>query len=44
MHHFQYQDKDLYCEDVPVADVAAKLGTPLFIYSHATLTRHLSGF
>lgn len=44
MHHFQYQNNALYCEDVPVADIAAKLGTPLFIYSHATLTRHFQAF
>ncbi len=44
MHHFKYQDKDLYCEDVPVADIAAKVGTPFFLYSHATLTRHFQAF
>ena len=40
MHHFQHRGDDLYCEDVPVARIAAEVGTPVYIYSHATLTRH----
>ncbi len=40
MHHFQYKGNDLYAEDVAVKDIAAKVGTPVYIYSHATLERH----
>ncbi len=40
MHHFQYRDNDLFAEDVPVHEIAAKVGTPLYIYSRATLERH----
>lgn len=41
MHHFHYRDGDLYCEEVPVAAIAEEVGTPFYLYSHATLTRHL---
>jgi diaminopimelate decarboxylase len=44
MHHFQYRGDDLYCEEVPVARIASGVGTPLYIYSHATLTRHFTVF
>jgi diaminopimelate decarboxylase len=40
MHHFQYKGNDLFAEDVAVKDIAAKVGTPVYIYSHATLERH----
>ena len=40
MHHFEYRDGALHCEDVAVADLAARFGTPLYIYSTATLERH----
>ena len=35
---FHYRDGDLYCEDMPVGDLCAEHGTPLYIYSHAALT------
>ena len=44
MHHFQYRGDDLYCEEVPVAQIASGVGTPVYIYSHATLTRHFTVF
>ncbi len=44
MNHFQYKGDELHCEDVPIADIAAEVGTPVYIYSHATLTRHLRVF
>ncbi|MDP3283021.1 MAG: diaminopimelate decarboxylase [Desulfobacterales bacterium] len=44
MNHFIYRDKELYCEDVPVRRIAEKVGTPLYIYSHATLKRHFKVF
>jgi diaminopimelate decarboxylase len=44
MHHFQYRQNELYCEDVPVKEIAAAVGTPFYLYSHATLTRHFQAF
>lgn len=44
MHHFRYREDQLYCEDVPVQKIAAQVGTPFYLYSYATLTRHLSAF
>jgi len=40
MDHFNYQGDALYAEDVPVADIAARYGTPCFVYSRATFERH----
>ncbi|MFC1858042.1 diaminopimelate decarboxylase, partial [Thermodesulfobacteriota bacterium] len=40
MHHFIYHDDELYCEEVPVRRIAEKVGTPFYLYSHATLKRH----
>lgn len=44
MNHFIHRDNELYCEDVPVRRIAEKVGTPLYIYSHATLKRHFKVF
>ncbi len=44
MHHFDYRDAVLYCEDVPVPEIAEAVGTPFYLYSHATLTRHFTVF
>lgn len=44
MHHFQYQDGELYCEEVPLRKIAEKVGTPTYVYSTATLTRHYYAF
>ncbi len=44
MHHFDYRNGELYCEDVSVAAIAAAVGTPFYLYSHATLTRHYQAF
>jgi diaminopimelate decarboxylase len=41
MDHFHYRDRVLYCEDVPVRQLADAYGTPLFVYSKATLLHHL---
>jgi diaminopimelate decarboxylase len=41
MDHFQYRDRLLYCEDVALPELAEKYGTPLFVYSQATLLHHL---
>ncbi|MEO1536933.1 MAG: diaminopimelate decarboxylase [Pseudomonadota bacterium] len=40
MDHFLYKDGRLHAEDVPVADIAEEVGTPFYVYSTATLTRH----
>ncbi|NRB02762.1 MAG: diaminopimelate decarboxylase [Rhodobacteraceae bacterium] len=44
MDHFLYRDGALYAEDVPVADIAAAVGTPFYVYSTATLLRHYQLF
>ncbi|MFA8386096.1 MAG: diaminopimelate decarboxylase [Pelagibaca sp.] len=44
MDHFLYRDGELYAEDVPVADIASAVGTPFYLYSTATLTRHYQLF
>lgn len=40
MNHFQYRNDELHAEDVSVAELVAKHGTPLYVYSHATIERH----
>jgi diaminopimelate decarboxylase len=44
MHHFEHRDGRLFAEDIPVADLAEKYGTPLYIYSAATFRRHFEAF
>lgn len=44
MHHFAYQGGVLHAENVSVAAIAAAVGTPFYVYSTATLTRHLKVF
>ena len=36
--HFHYQDHQLHAEQVPLADIAARFGTPCYVYSRAALT------
>ncbi|MBJ6726175.1 diaminopimelate decarboxylase [Geomesophilobacter sediminis] len=40
MNHFQYQGDQLFAEDVAVKDIVASVGSPVYIYSRATLVRH----
>jgi len=40
MHYFYYKGKELYCEDVSLANLAKECGTPLYVYSNQTLVRH----
>ena len=40
MHHFDYRDGELHCEDVALNTIADAVGTPCYVYSTATLTRH----
>jgi diaminopimelate decarboxylase len=44
MHHFKYINNELFCEDVPVPDIAHQVGTPFYLYSHATLKQHFRAF
>lgn len=44
MHHFNYQNHELYCEEVAVARIAAEIGTPFYLYSSATLSQHFTAF
>lgn len=41
VHHFQHRDGTLYAEDVNVNELAEKVGTPFYVYSSATLRRHV---
>jgi diaminopimelate decarboxylase len=44
MHYFEYRDGELYCEGVALERIAADVGTPAYIYSEATLSRHVRVF
>ena len=44
MDHFNYHGGELHAEDVPLARIAAEVGTPVYVYSAATLTRHFGLF
>ena len=44
MDHFLYRDGQLMAEDVSVAQIAAEVGTPFYVYSSATLLRHFKLF
>lgn len=44
MDHFLYRDGDLCAEGVPVAEIAAQVGTPFYLYSTATFERHFRLF
>lgn len=42
MHHFSFRSGTLHCEDVSLSALAEQFGTPLYVYSTATLRRHYS--
>ncbi|MFW1336412.1 diaminopimelate decarboxylase [Vibrio parahaemolyticus] len=45
MDYFNYQDDgQLWAEDVPLQALAEQYGTPLYVYSRATLERHWKAF
>ena len=44
MHHFQPRNGELYAEDVPLREIADRVGTPCYVYSLATLRRHYRVF
>jgi len=44
MDYFHYSDKELWCEDVPVARIAEEVETPFYLYSSSTLERQFDVF
>ena len=44
MDHFLYKDGVLHAEEVALTEIAAAVGTPFYVYSTATLTRHFQLF
>ena len=44
MDHFQLRDGELYAEGVPLERIADEVGTPVYVYSRATLERHARVF
>lgn len=44
MDHFEYRGGVLHAEDIPLPRLAAEIGTPLYVYSRATLERHADAF
>ncbi|KAF0186590.1 MAG: diaminopimelate decarboxylase [Alphaproteobacteria bacterium] len=44
MNHFDYRDGALFCEDVSLEEIANTVGTPVYVYSSATLERHYRVF
>src|SRR5512141_1623677 len=44
MNDFQYVGGRLFCEGVPVDEIARETGTPVYIYSRSTLSRHFRVF
>ena len=44
MHYFTYHLGELYCEEVPVKKIVQEVGTPVYIYSSATIKRHFKVF
>ncbi|MGC8659150.1 MAG: diaminopimelate decarboxylase family protein, partial [Desulfomonilaceae bacterium] len=44
MHHFDYKNGELFCEQVSISQIAEEFGTPVFVYSSETLKRHFRVF
>ena len=44
MDHFGYRQDQLYAEEIPLATIAERVGTPCYVYSRATLERHYRVF
>ena len=44
MDHFHLRDGALHCEDVPLAEIAKAVGTPVYVYSTSTMQRHARVF
>ena len=44
MHHFEIKNSELHAENISITELAKEYGTPLYIYSAATLRRHFEAF
>ncbi len=44
MNHFSIKDGELHAEDIPLSRIAEEVGTPVYVYSRATLERHARVF
>jgi len=44
MHDFQYRGDELYCEELPIREIAESVGTPFYLYSLNTLESHFRAF
>lgn len=44
MDHFSYKNGEMYAEDMPLSRIAREVGTPVYVYSTATLQRHFRVF
>lgn len=44
MHYYDYKNQELCCEEVPLTAIAAKVGTPYYVYSHAILQKRYNLF
>ena len=44
MNYFESKQGILHCEEVPLTDLAARFGTPLYVYSYWTLARHFNAY
>lgn len=44
MDHFSYKNGEMHAEDVPLSQIAREVGTPVYVYSTATLQRHFRVF
>lgn len=44
MDFFQYKNNQLHAENIPIQQLAEQFGTPLYVYSRATLERHWHAF
>ncbi|MFA6472741.1 MAG: diaminopimelate decarboxylase [Candidatus Latescibacterota bacterium] len=41
MHLFNYKNRELFAEDVPISEIAGEYGTPTYVYSQTTLERQV---
>ena len=44
MHHFEYRNNELFCEEVPIVEIVRVVGTPFYLYSDATIKQHFKAF
>src|SRR5215470_13178329 len=44
MNYFEYKHDQLHAEDIPIAELASRFGTPFYVYSARTLKRHFRVF